>query len=384
MFPDSGVPPGEAINTLPEVSSNPACRELWYSTSRCQPRFDPPAANAMLAEQMNLIMKGEVQYDCASLNNIELAARYLMQRGMTHAAQAIAGPADYLANLDPPMTRYNDYLTLVLIPGVNNTGAVRINIDGRGLVEVRRNDGLQLEAGDWQAGIPVMVSYYGGMFWMIGLVASQIWGCLTRNIPVATGCTLQYLMLSTDPSGCRKIAIYNQASATLAFATTASIYGPVHSLSIPANPLDPTTFYGVLELSQDIINNTIDLAKLNANRILRVEFDADCDMAVDVVFEGAIGFMPGFNSPSGAVGNFYFSVDGVHQVGGTQYVQRSLPFTNFLSSFTFPITFQVSAGHHTIDFYLVSETPTASVTIPINAFPGSSSHYVNVYRSVTA
>ena len=52
MFPDSGVPPSDAKNSLPDVTTN-NCNELWYSTNRCQPRFDPAAANAMLAEDMN-------------------------------------------------------------------------------------------------------------------------------------------------------------------------------------------------------------------------------------------------------------------------------------------------------------------------------------------
>src|SRR6188768_1300706 len=111
MFPDSGVPSGEAINTIPDVSNNPACQELWYSTSRCQPRFDPAAANAMLAELINLINKGEVVYDCNRLDQVQFAVRYLIQRGLCTGTYARSGPNQYVADMDPVLTRYNDYLT---------------------------------------------------------------------------------------------------------------------------------------------------------------------------------------------------------------------------------------------------------------------------------
>src|SRR6187551_2284838 len=107
MFPDSGVPPYEARNSLPDVNTN-NCPELWYSTSRCEPRFDPAAANAMLAEDMNLIMKGEVVYDCTNLNHIERAVRYIVQRGLPCGSNMQAGPFDYICAMDPTLTRYNN------------------------------------------------------------------------------------------------------------------------------------------------------------------------------------------------------------------------------------------------------------------------------------
>src|SRR4029077_2068523 len=98
MFPDSGVPPADAINSLPDVDTKGGCDELWYSTSRCQPRFDPAAANAMLAEDMNLVMKGEVTYDCTTQTNLELAVRYLIQRGLPNCSMWQAGPYNYVTS----------------------------------------------------------------------------------------------------------------------------------------------------------------------------------------------------------------------------------------------------------------------------------------------
>jgi len=173
MFPDSGVPPAEAKNSLPDVDTQ-GCDELWYSTSRCQPRFDPAAANAMLAEQMNLINKGEVSYVCQELNNVEHAVRYIVQRGLPQGALGFGGPNDYAATLDPILTRYNNFLTLCIVPQVNNAGVVRIDINGKGLVPVLRWDKQQLVKDDWVAGIPVIISYYEGNFYMMRAVASQI------------------------------------------------------------------------------------------------------------------------------------------------------------------------------------------------------------------
>src|SRR6187399_2704394 len=119
MFPDSGVPPSDAKNSLPDVNTA-NCAELWYSTSRCQPRFDPAAANAMLAEDMNLIMRGEMIYDCSRLDHIERAVRYINQRGIPRGVFMSGGPQNYTGALDPPVTRYNDYMTLTVIPSVNN------------------------------------------------------------------------------------------------------------------------------------------------------------------------------------------------------------------------------------------------------------------------
>lgn len=174
MFPDSGVPPSDAKNSLPDVNTAQPADELWYSTSRCQPRFDPAAANAMLAENMNLIMKGELQYDSVTLTHLERAVRYIDQRGLTTGTVLQGGPFDYLAFMDPPLTRYNDFLTLVVVPWANNQGGVRINVDNHGYVPLLRNDGQQLQFGDLRTGVPTIISYWAGNWYHVGLCSSQV------------------------------------------------------------------------------------------------------------------------------------------------------------------------------------------------------------------
>lgn len=175
MFPDSGVPASDAKNSLPDVDTAQPADELWYSTSRCQPRFDPAAANAMLAEDMNLIMKAELQYDSLSLTHIERAVRYLIQRGLPMGSTAEGGPAAYRSTLDPPLTRYNDFLVLDVVPIDNeNTGPITIDVNGKGVVPVLRDDGQQLQAGDWVVGIPYLIGYWAGNFYVLRKVKSQI------------------------------------------------------------------------------------------------------------------------------------------------------------------------------------------------------------------
>jgi hypothetical protein len=180
MFPDSGVPAADAKNSLPDPNTV-NCNELWYSTSRCQPRFDPAAANAELAELINLINQGEVAYNCASLSQVQLAVRYLIQRGLPTGAIA-SGLNNATANLDPAATRYNDFMTLCVVPDTTNTGPVQLALNALGFQPVLRNDNLNLEKGDWISGRPYLISYYNGAWHIPYHVASQVPVLLLHDI----------------------------------------------------------------------------------------------------------------------------------------------------------------------------------------------------------
>ncbi|MEY9493763.1 glycine-rich domain-containing protein [Bradyrhizobium elkanii] len=172
MFPGSGVPPADARNSLPDPDTR-NCDELWYSTSRCQPRFDPAAANAVLAELINLINKGEVSYDCQFLDQVQLSVRYLIQRGLPRGALIASGPSAYVGVLDPPLTRFNDFMELTVVPNVSNAGAASVDF-GQGVKSLLRNDALQLGANDLLGGVPVDIAYYQGNWYVVSLVRSQI------------------------------------------------------------------------------------------------------------------------------------------------------------------------------------------------------------------
>lgn len=181
MFPDSGVPPSDARNSLPDPNTQ-NCNELWYSTSRCQPRFDPAAANAQLSELINVINQGPVTYDCNKLDQVQLAIKYMIQRGLPKGAEAPGTGAIYTAQMNPTLIGYNDYLTLVIIPLVTNNGAMTLNVDGKGPVPVLRNNNTPMQVGDAKAGIPLIVVYWQGSFYVPYPVESQIPQKMTDTI----------------------------------------------------------------------------------------------------------------------------------------------------------------------------------------------------------
>lgn len=172
MFPGSGVPPQDAKNSIldPDTIN---CDELWYSTSRCQPRFDPAAANAELAELINTINAGEVSYDCAKLDQLQLAINYIAQRGLMSGAVTAAGPLNYTVAFTPPVTRYHDFLQIKVTPNVVNAGPVNLDVNGLGLTDVVRNDGNELREADFPAGVPMILIYYAGKWVVPYFVRSQ-------------------------------------------------------------------------------------------------------------------------------------------------------------------------------------------------------------------
>lgn len=184
VFPPSGVPASDAYNSLPNPLVAPNCDSLWYSTSRCTPRFDPSAANAVLSEIINLVnCSGEI-YDCFKLDNLCNAVNYIVQRGQPHSGLMFAGPSAYLMTLDPPALSYTDYMSLIVVPQVDNVGpsTVTVAINGLAPMPIVRNDGQALRSLDLKAGKPALIAFYQGKFYVVGLVASQVPIVLSNSI----------------------------------------------------------------------------------------------------------------------------------------------------------------------------------------------------------
>src|SRR6188768_295121 len=106
MFPGSGVPAEDAKNSLPNPFILGNCDPLWYSTSRCQPRFDPAAANSMLSEMLNAINCAGIPYDCSKLDNLCTAILTMIRDGDANCLPLSGGQLDYTGNLYPPLTAY--------------------------------------------------------------------------------------------------------------------------------------------------------------------------------------------------------------------------------------------------------------------------------------
>jgi Pectinesterase len=183
MFPASGVPAIDAKNTLLDPATV-NCDELWYSTSRCQPRFDPAAANAQLAELINLVNCGGIAYDCDKLDNLCTAVKYLIRSGAASCMPLTGGPSTYTGTLDPPLLAYptDCCMLVVAIPNVANDGAVSINIPPLSYLPVVRNDGQALRPNDWKPGIPTPLVYCNGHWVNVSMLPSQLPSVLGPNM----------------------------------------------------------------------------------------------------------------------------------------------------------------------------------------------------------
>jgi hypothetical protein len=181
IFPnsgDGGLPPGPDPlnpNHAYDPTTDPLNTAALYYGNGCDVRLRPEVVNSLISEIEGLVDEAEVAYDAGRLTNLELAARYLIQRGKPRAgAMTMATVNQYTVALDPVSTAYNDWMTLSLTPSANNTSAVQVNIDNHGFVALRRNDGAQLQKNDIQANVPMEAIYYQGSLYCVGLVASQV------------------------------------------------------------------------------------------------------------------------------------------------------------------------------------------------------------------
>lgn len=72
IMPAGGIPPASATNALNDAPLKAGCDSLWHA-NRCAPKFDPPSANAMISEVLNVIDLAGLEYDCTLLDNLAKA-----------------------------------------------------------------------------------------------------------------------------------------------------------------------------------------------------------------------------------------------------------------------------------------------------------------------
>lgn len=111
--PSSGVGPSQSQNTLADPNIAPGCANLWYAP-RCNPRLDPFAMNAVIAEILNLVNCGGTEYDCARLDNMCTAVKDLIEDTLHGCMQRVFPTAAGACAIE----------TLVLV--TDNTGCKRI------------------------------------------------------------------------------------------------------------------------------------------------------------------------------------------------------------------------------------------------------------------
>ena len=189
MFPhswDGGIPPNAATPNNPAQAFihdpfPPTDTSALYYGNGCDVRLRPHVLNSLISELASTVERGEVAYRASRLTNLELATRYLIQRGIPRGQLFVEqNPWHFDVTLDPPATRYNDFMTLTLVPKfidadtTQNRGYVRMNVNGLGYRPLLRNDGYELRAGDLLPGKPFAAAYFDPNWYHIGLVASQV------------------------------------------------------------------------------------------------------------------------------------------------------------------------------------------------------------------
>ena len=188
VFPhswDGGIPGNAATPNNPAQAwihdpFPPLDTSALYYSNGCDVRLRPHVLNSLISEIASTVERGEVGYRASRLTNLELATRYLIQRGLPRGQLFVEqNPWHFDVTLDPPATRYNDFMTLTLVPqmeaaATQNRGYVRMNVNGLGYAPLLRNDGYELRAGDLLPGKPFACAYFSGAWYYLGLVASQV------------------------------------------------------------------------------------------------------------------------------------------------------------------------------------------------------------------
>jgi len=187
IFPlirDGGLPPNPSQPNNPAQAFPPTVPPIdtaaLYYGNGCDVRLRPHVLNSLISEIAATADRAAIPYNPSSLKNLETAVRYLIQRGLPRGALlSEQGPFYYTVTLDPPPLAYSDFMTLSLVPAMlagdtQNQGYVRISVNNLGYVPLLRNDGQELRAADLRPGKPIIVTYYQGAFFHVGLVGSQV------------------------------------------------------------------------------------------------------------------------------------------------------------------------------------------------------------------
>jgi len=195
IFPfsqDGGLPPNALQPNNPAQAFPPtvlpADTSALYYGNGCDVRLRPAVVNSLISEIAATSDRAMIPYRASSLQNLETAARYLIQRGLPRSGLMIEQTeTNYAVLLDPPLTAYTDLLTLTLLPqmqsgATQNSSYVRVNVNSQGYVPLLRNDRYELKRGDLIDGIPLIVAYYDGAFYVVGFVNSQVPISLTGTV----------------------------------------------------------------------------------------------------------------------------------------------------------------------------------------------------------
>lgn len=244
IFPDSGVPASQALNSVDTATTG--CVELFYSTARCKPRFDPAAANAMMSELLNTVSQSALVWDCARRDNLSLA---ITQRIINILTGCL--PATLVFETD------NTDVEDLFLLAIDAT-------DPDGCRQIRQVTNLRTQ---WSR-----------------LFNEFITECITGTIPaLGTQCgTVRQLVLTDDGDGCIKLASYSPTDAATGggdFRTAQPHLPPdTQGFFIPDDFAVPTNYYNLATFQADDANGlgTLNEARILNSRVAAGAFTAAC------------------------------------------------------------------------------------------------------------
>lgn len=179
---DGGIPPNPDDRNNPAQAYPPIIdphdTDALYYSNECMTRIRPHVLNSLISEIAAIADRAEMGYRAANLTNLETSVRYIVQRGLPRGETMVQqNPWHFDITLDPPATRYNDYMTLSLVPrmvdGIQyitpNVGYVRLNVNGLGYVPLLRSDGDELHEGDIKHEVPFIAVCFRCVWYILGM-----------------------------------------------------------------------------------------------------------------------------------------------------------------------------------------------------------------------
>lgn len=218
LFPEGGVTALAAENTIAAPGLVAGCDALWHSTARCQPRFDPAAANAMLSELINFVNCSGSLYDCSRLDNLCIAMNAWLAKINHVLFGEFIGPVTGPINGIPQALTTHQQVSFRIPNSFDKAINVFVQLTGHDAYTAPANTGssqLEWVLFDGASGVGgqtlmkhAFVSTFGGFT----IFDSQQANAALISIPPG-GRTLSYIFRTTSPGGGQPGATISQIGA---------------------------------------------------------------------------------------------------------------------------------------------------------------------------
>ena len=172
--------------------------------------------------------------------------------------------------------------------------------------------------------------------------------------PVLSGaCEIIPTVYVRGDDGCWSLAALEEGSNDLTSVGANEYPGAdTAETDIPlAGEVQGVDYYHTIELAGDVVNGTVDQAKLDKYKLQCMTFTLTCESKVSYTVSG-VGL---FNPETPAVTRIIFSVDGALQTSPAGFAAPLDMFTSFERSFSGTVNAVLSAGTHTICTYAIAE-----------------------------